>query len=78
MESRDYLELSFRSIQCFANDGKLDLGELESLIEIVLKDGVVDENEKRVLMNIFARLNFDELTDEIQVRIESVRKEYNF
>ena len=27
-EARDYLEMSFQSIQCFSNDGKLDAYEL--------------------------------------------------
>jgi len=32
-ESRDYLEMSFRSIQCFASDGSLDVKELSKVIE---------------------------------------------
>ncbi len=34
MENRDYLELTFRSIQCFSDDGKLGAQEFESLIAI--------------------------------------------
>ena len=44
-ESRDYLEMSFRSIQCFSNDGKLDAFELDKIVEIAEKDGVIDQNE---------------------------------
>lgn len=36
-ESRDYLEMSFRSIECFANDGKLDAKELGKIIAIAEK-----------------------------------------
>lgn len=53
-ENRDYLEMTFRSIDCFA-DGRLNVGELQTLIDIAQRDGVVDENEKRVLRNIFSR-----------------------
>ena len=48
-ESRDYLEMTFRSIQCFSNDGRLDAQELKALLEIAERDGVIDDNEVRVL-----------------------------
>ena len=68
-ESRDYLEMTFRSIECFADDGRLDADELMNIANIALRDGVVDDNEKRVLKNIIGRLNKDDLTDELQEKI---------
>ena len=76
MENRDYLEITFRSINCFANDGKLDVNELNSLVEIALKDSVIDENEKRVLSNIINRLSDAELTDEMQQKVSDLRSHY--
>jgi tellurite resistance protein len=72
-ESRDYLEIAFRSIECFTNDGKLKVDELDKLVEVALRDGVVDENEKRVLRNILRRLKTDELTPAMLAKIENVR-----
>ncbi|MCZ4306047.1 hypothetical protein O4G98_15035 [Zoogloeaceae bacterium G21618-S1] len=72
-ENRDYLELAFRSIECFSNDGKLDVRELQKLVDVVLRDGLVDDNEKRVLRSILRRLTTAELTPEMLARIESVR-----
>lgn len=74
--SNDYLELTYQSIQCFANDGKLLVDELDQLLTIALKDGVVDDDEKRVLGNIFKRLNAEELTDEMQDKIDTIKKSY--
>ena len=71
-ESRDYLEMTFRSIECFADDGKLDADELMTIANIALRDGVVDDNEKRVLKNIIARLNPEELDDELQEKIRGL------
>jgi hypothetical protein len=71
-ESRDYLEMSFRSIECFANDGTLDAEELMKIVNIALKDGVVDENEKRVLRNIIDRLKTDELDGELSEKIKGI------
>ncbi|GAA5169574.1 hypothetical protein [Viridibacterium curvum] len=72
-ESRDYLEIAFRSIECFSNDGKLRIDELQKLVDVALRDGGVDANEKRVLRNIMRRLKTDELTPEMLARIEAVR-----
>jgi DnaJ-domain-containing protein 1 len=77
MEKRDYLEITFRSINCFADDGKLDINELNSLVDIALKNGVVDDNERRVLRNIIARLDNIDLTSEMRLRIQDLREFYN-
>ncbi|MFL0797695.1 MAG: hypothetical protein K6L73_09425 [Cellvibrionaceae bacterium] len=71
-ESRDYLEMTFHSINCFANDGKLDEKELDEIIDIATRDGVIDDNEKRVLNNIVNRLRADEITSAMQERIEAL------
>ena len=68
-ESRDYLEMTFRSIECFADDGRLDADELMNIANIALRDGVVDDNEKRALKNIIGRLKTDELDSELQEKI---------
>ena len=75
-ESRDYLEMSFHSINCFANDGTLDVHELEKILDIAKRDGVVDDNEKRVLSNIIGRLTDKELRGELRRRVEELQDEY--
>jgi len=77
-EVTDYLEMSFRSINCFANDGTLDVHELNTIVALALKDGVVDDNEKRVLGSIISKLNADELVGELAERITHLRQEYKF
>jgi uncharacterized tellurite resistance protein B-like protein len=73
-ESRDYLELSFRSIQCFANDGRLDVAELGSLLAIAERDGVIDDNEIRVLRKIVALVKPDELDPAMREKIAEVAR----
>jgi hypothetical protein len=75
-ENRDYLEMTFHSINCFADDGKLDVNELNQILAIALKDGVVDDNEKRVLSNIIGRLNEAELDSEMLSKVEEIKTEY--
>jgi DnaJ-domain-containing protein 1 len=75
MESRDYLEMSFQSINCFSDDGKLDAVELRKIFNIALRDGVVDQNELRVLRQIIAKLKPEELNAEMLEMIESIKNE---
>ncbi len=76
-DTTDYLEMSFHSINCFADDGKLDVDELNKIVDIALRDGVVDEDEKRVLRNIIGRLNRDELQGELSDRVDQLRMEFS-
>lgn len=71
-EARDYLELSFRSIQCFTNDGKLDANELGKLIELAERDGVIDQNEIRVLTNIVARIKPYEIDAAMKQKLQEL------
>ena len=52
------------------------LPELNQLMDIALKDGVVDENEKRVLRAILRRLVHDELTPEMLARVKELQTKH--
>lgn len=73
-ECRDYLELSFRSIQCFADDGKLDAKELGELVRIAERDGVIDANEIRVLRNIISRIRPGEIDEAMKRRLSEIER----
>lgn len=73
-EPRDYLEMSFRSIECFTNDGKLDVEELGKILDIAERDGVIDHNEIRVLTGIINRLTPAELNPQMQAKIDEIMK----
>ncbi|MFA5684530.1 MAG: hypothetical protein WCZ65_06045 [Lysobacteraceae bacterium] len=75
---RDHLEMAFKSILCFANDGKLLPAELREIVDIALRDGVVDADEKRVLRNIIGRLDATELTADMLAKIKKLRSEHDF
>ena len=74
-ESRDYLELSFRAVECFGNDGRLDAAELDRLIAIAERDGRFDVNEVRVLKNIIGRIRPDEIDAAMKARLDALAKQ---
>jgi len=73
-EPRDYLEMSFRSIECFSNDGKLDAKELGKIFDIATRDGIVDNNEKRVLKNIISKITPAELDEEMLKKLAEINE----
>jgi len=74
-ESRDHLELTFRSVSCFGNDGRLDAAELGKLIGIAERDGRIDANEMRVLKRIIEQIRPDEIDAAMKTRLEALSAE---
>jgi len=71
-KSRDHLEMTFRSIECFSNDGKLDAQELGSILDIAERDGNIDADEIRVLKNIISKITPDEIDDAMQIKLDEI------
>ncbi len=71
-EPRDYLELSFESIRCFGDDGRLDADELGKLIAIAQRDGVIDPNEIRVLKSIISKIKPDEVDEAMRAKLQAL------
>ncbi len=66
--------MSFRSIECFSNDGKLDAVELGKILDIAEKDGVIDHNEIRVLTRIIEKITPAEMDEAMQAKIDEIMR----
>ena len=71
-----HIEIAYSSIRVFSNDGKLDLGELNFLLGLALRDAVVDDEEKRVLAKIFSQAELGTLAPQVKERIVWARKQH--
>jgi len=69
--------MGYSFLVVFANDGTISEEELGMLERIALGDGVVDEDEKRVLRTIFSRAEKTPLTPEVSEDIKKFRQKYN-
>ena len=69
--------MAYSSIRVFADDGTLDMGELNFLLGIALKDGQIDADEKRVLRNIFAQVNENDVSARVWARMQEIKKKYD-
>ena len=76
-ESRDHLEMIFRSIECFGNNGKLDADELGKIFEIAERDKIIDQNEIRVLRNIISRIDPSEVDGPMRRKLAEISEKIN-
>ena len=72
----DVSKMISRAIECFSNDGRLDVNELDQIVKIALADGVVDDEEKKVLKSIIYNLTSKDLTPEMWARVEELVAHY--
>ncbi len=75
--SSSYLELAYSSIRVFADDGTIDMNELNFLLGVALRDEQIDEDEKRVLGNIFKQAEKSDLSTAVRIRIQELRRKYS-
>lgn len=73
VEQKPHLEIASACVGCFTDDGTLDLGELDFLLGIALRDGVIDDDEKRVLGNIFRQVSRSDVSQQVWDRITEVK-----
>ena len=76
-QDSSYLELAYSSIKIFANDGTVDLTELNFLLGLALRDGEIDDDEKRVLKRIFDHAENTDLSVATRARIRQVRAQHS-
>lgn len=60
----------------FANDEIIDEQELQMLKNLALEDRGLDEQERHVLRNIFARVSKDSCDENVWREIRDFRKKY--
>ena len=72
-----HLEIAAASVRVFANDGRLDMAELEHLLSVAMRDGSVNDDERRVLASIFRHIRQDQVTPSVWARMAEIRERHN-
>ena len=60
-KQKDHIEMTLEAAKAFANGGKLDAQELTQIVAIAERDGVIDQDEIRVLRSIISRIKPSEV-----------------
>ncbi len=74
MTSRDHLEMALKAVEAFRENGTLDASELREIVRIAERDGVIDNNEIRVLRSIISRVDPSEVDDELASVMRSLSR----
>jgi hypothetical protein len=69
---KPHIQMALKSIEAFANGGKLDAKELQEILEIAERDGVIDQDEIRVFRNIISRIDPAEVDDEMRKKLTEI------
>ena len=72
--AKDHIQMALKSIEGFANDGKLNAKELEDIISIAERDGVIDQDEIRVFRNIISRIDPSEVDEAMRAKLTEILK----
>lgn len=70
------IELAYASLALFADDGGLDMEEVNTLLDVALRDGVITDGEKTVLRGVFNRITEPDVTAEVWQLIQDARKQH--
>ncbi len=70
------VELAYASLAVFADDGRLDMGELNFLLGLALRDGSISDSEQAVLRGVFNRVLEEEVSGEVWKRLQAVRRQH--
>lgn len=71
-----HIEIAYSAIRVFTDDGQMDLGELNFLLGLALRDNVVDEDERRVLGKVFRQAEEGKLSSLVKERIAEARRQH--
>ena len=70
---KSHIEIAYESISVFTDDGQIDVGEINFLLGLALRDATIDDDERRVLAKVFAEAQKGTLPAAVQARIDEVR-----
>ena len=76
VQPKSYVEIALSSIKIFANDGTIDLAELNFMLGLALRDQKIDDDEKAVLSSIFDKAAKGKLSPQVSQRIAQVKAQH--
>ena len=74
--SSDWQEMKRKAFEAFANDGRMDVAELEQIVQIGCADGEFDEQEKAVLINVISSLTRADMNDAMWAKVDELIQKF--
>jgi len=71
-----YIQIAFSIQKMLESEGLLDQMELDALVNMALADGVVDEDERRILKLVFRQLKEKDVAAGVWQKIEQLKTQF--
>lgn len=68
----DWLAMKQHAFKAFKSDGRMDVHELENIVQIGCVDGEFDDNEKMVLINVISNLTRADMDDAMWAKVDEL------
>jgi len=75
-ETNSHGEIAAAATKCFV-DGNLDLGELNVLIGLALRDNEISKEERLIVGDIISSLSESNVTPVVWKRVQEIGRRYN-
>jgi len=72
VKESDWKAMKQQAFDAFARDGKMNVYELEQIVNIALADGEFDDQEKEVLIDIISKMTGEDMTDAMWLKVDDL------
>lgn len=76
LDNSNWEQMKQHAFDAFASNGKLEVRELEQIIEIGCDNGGFDEKEKAVLINIISNMTRADLNDDMWAKVAELIQKF--
>jgi len=75
--AKDHIQMALKSVEGFADGGKLSAEKLAEIVDIAERDGVIDQDEIRVLRSIISRIDPGDVDDSMRAKLAEILEKVN-
>ena len=75
--AKDHIQMALKSVEGFADGGKLNTEKLAEILDIAERDEVIDQDEIRVLRSIISRIDPADVDNSMRAKLAEILEKVN-
>lgn len=77
VDDTTWKDMKQHAFEAYAKEGRMDVHDLEKIVEVGCADGGFDDNEKAVLINIIANLTRADMSDAMWAKVAELIHQFD-
>ena len=77
VDDTTWKEMKQHAFEAYATEGRMDVHDLEKIVEVGYADGGFDDNEKAVLINIIANLTGADMSNAMWAKVDELIQHFD-